>query len=42
MKMKTHLAEPMGYSKGSAKQKLYSYECIYQKQTNKLKRKDSK
>jgi hypothetical protein len=29
-KMKTHkLSEPMGHSKGSAKGKVYSHECIY-------------
>jgi hypothetical protein len=29
MEMKHNLLEPVGYSKGSPKRKVYSHECIY-------------
>jgi hypothetical protein len=31
MKMKTQTPEPMQHSKGGPKRKVYSHECIYQK-----------
>jgi glycyl-tRNA synthetase beta subunit len=31
MKMETHLSEPLGYSKGSVKRKVYIYKHLYLK-----------